>query len=92
MPDIFLLPPTFNVNTAVSVLAQGFDALAAGSREIDFASVTAVDSSAIAVLLAWQRRAKREGFTLMYRHFPPDLKSLAQLYGVTELLVPPPAA
>jgi phospholipid transport system transporter-binding protein len=53
---------------------------------IDFANVTDIDSSAVALLLHWRREATRLGKALRYIHLPPNLVSLAQLYGVEELI------
>jgi phospholipid transport system transporter-binding protein len=53
---------------------------------IDLAGVTEVDSSAVSLLLEWRRAALREKRELEFVNLPDNLKSLAQLYGVTELL------
>ena len=60
--------------------------LADGVRAVDLGEVTEVDSSLLAVLIAWLREAKAEGRTLTYARLPEDLRTLAQLYGVAELL------
>jgi phospholipid transport system transporter-binding protein len=54
--------------------------------EIDLAGVDAVDSSAVAVLLALKRRAANEGRPLTFAHVPAALTLLADLYGVREML------
>jgi phospholipid transport system transporter-binding protein len=56
----------------------------------DFGGVTRVDSSALALLLAWLRRAKVRGSAVELRALPEPLLALARLYGVDTLL--PPAA
>lgn len=53
---------------------------------IDFSNVTEIDSSAVALLLHWRREAQRLQKALRYIHLPPNLLSLAQLYGVDELI------
>jgi len=53
---------------------------------IDFAAVTAVDSSAVALLLEWRRRALAHGKQLAFVNLPANLLALAELYGVTELI------
>jgi phospholipid transport system transporter-binding protein len=55
---------------------------------IDFANVTAVDSSAVALLLEWRRMAVARGKTLLFENLPPNLLALARLYGVAELIQP----
>ena len=53
---------------------------------IDFAAVTEVDSSAVALLLEWRRQAERRGKTLAFVNLPANLLALAELYGVTDLI------
>lgn len=83
------------LSEANALLASGSSALAASASsnaaaaaatEFDLAAVTAVDSSALAVIFGWQRRARELGKSLRIIHPPKDLLSLAELYGVTELL------
>ena len=73
--------------TATAALEQGYAAIAAGTTEFDLGSVGAADSSAVALLLAWQRRARQSGQSLVYVNVPASLRKLASLYGVDELLV-----
>ena len=53
---------------------------------IDFVNVTDIDSSAVALLLHWRREATRLDKALRYIHLPPNLLSLAELYGVDQLI------
>ena len=53
---------------------------------IDFADVTDVDSSGVALLLHWRREALKLGKALRYVHLPPNLVSLAELYSVDEMI------
>ncbi|TFW10799.1 STAS domain-containing protein [Massilia arenosa] len=71
---------------ARAVLEQGCAAIRGGEREIDLRAVHTADSSAVAVLLAWQRTARKVGGTLSYRNIPAGLHSLAHVYGVDVLL------
>ncbi|MBX9631864.1 MAG: STAS domain-containing protein [Burkholderiales bacterium] len=68
------------------LLAQGLMLLDRGETRIDLAGVTAADSSAVALLLEWLRAAQRAGGRIVYLNLDNSLKSLADLYGVTELL------
>jgi phospholipid transport system transporter-binding protein len=56
---------------------------------IDFAGITGVDSSAVALLLEWRRQAVHRGKRLEFANLPPNLLALAQLYGVAELIQHP---
>jgi len=53
---------------------------------VDLAAVDRVDSSGVALLLAWTRRAATDDRTLTFVGMPDSLRSLATLYGVEELL------
>jgi phospholipid transport system transporter-binding protein len=77
---------TLTVANAKTALAQGVAAIQAGKTTFDLASVKTTDSSAVAVLLAWQRAARKAGKPLRYINLPSSLASLADLYGVDELL------
>ncbi|MBS1169440.1 MAG: hypothetical protein H6R01_358 [Burkholderiaceae bacterium] len=77
---------------APRALAEGLRALEAGETVFDLARVEALDSVAVALLLAWQRAARARGVEIKFHHLPPALGSLAELYGVTELLAVIPTA
>ena len=53
---------------------------------IDLANVTDIDSSAVALLLHWRRAAARLEKALRYVHLPQNLVTLAQLYGVDDMI------
>ena len=53
---------------------------------VDFAKVTDVDTSAISLMLEWDRRAKSEKVNVKFTNFPPNLVTLAKLYGVEEII------
>lgn len=56
-------------------------------RVIDFAAVAEVDSSAVSLILEWQREAaQRNNHQLRFENLPANLRSLASLYGVAELI------
>jgi len=53
---------------------------------VDCAGIEAVDSTAVAVLLALKRRAAHEQKPLRYENLPAALIDLGDLYGITEIL------
>lgn len=53
---------------------------------IDFADVNNIDTAALALMLAWVRRAKAEFCQLTFSNVPDNLKSLANLYSVQAIL------
>jgi len=71
---------------ASAALAEGAEAIAAGCRVVDLAEVGQVDSVAVSLLLAWQRRAQKQGEALRFRHLPDSVTSLIALYGVESLI------
>lgn len=83
---MYLPPPVFTVTNAGAALAAGLAAIKAGQAEFDLAQLSAVDSSAVATMLAWSRAAADSGQRLVLLNPPQSLQSLAQLYGVSELL------
>ncbi|MRV70972.1 STAS domain-containing protein [Duganella sp. FT92W] len=91
MPDSIdnLLPlSSLTVDNATAALAQGVAALSAGQTVFDLRNVQSVDSSAVSVLLAWQRAARAAGVVLELRNLPAKLRSLTKLYGVCALVSP----
>jgi phospholipid transport system transporter-binding protein len=71
---------------ASETLAAGLQAITAGESDFDLSEALSVDSSAVAVMLAWQRQAQQQGRTLRFGALPPNLQSLIALYGVADLL------
>lgn len=53
-----------------------------GPTQLDFTSVTDVDTSAISLILEFKRRAAAENVNLSLVNVPANLVSLMQLYGV----------
>lgn len=77
---------TITFNNASTVLDAGLRAIESEQREFDFSQVTAVDSAAVATMLAWTRAALLKRLDLRFINVPANLQSLASLYGVTELI------
>jgi phospholipid transport system transporter-binding protein len=61
-------------------------ALAQAELSINCAALEVVDSSAVAVLLEWQRRAKAAGCQLHFVDLPSNLQQLIAVYGLSTLL------
>ena len=74
------------IDSAARVFAASRDAPLPSSGIVALERVRAVDSSAVALLLAWKRRAADEGKALAFTGTPLNLAALAALYGVEELL------
>ena len=50
---------------------------------VDLSAVTDVDTSALSLMLEWQRRVTALNHKILFQHVPLNLMSLAGLYGVT---------
>jgi phospholipid transport system transporter-binding protein len=72
--------------TARTALAEGCAAIDAGKTVFDLSGVNSADSSGVALMLAWQRRARQLGREVVYANVPHNLDTLARLYGVDSLL------
>lgn len=72
--------------SANAALAAGLQRIAAGAKGVDCAPLAQFDSSALAVLLAWQRAAQARGAAFEIVNLPAGLASLAQAYGVDTLI------
>lgn len=73
-------------SNATTVLQEGLEAIARGEHECDLGNLQQIDSASIAVLLAWQRAARKNNSPLAFRNIPESLISLASVYGVNDLL------
>jgi len=72
--------------SAKAALDAGLSRIAAGATEVDCVPRKQFDSSALAVLLAWQRAVAARGASLGVLNLPSGLVSLARAYGVDTLL------
>lgn len=77
--------------SVAAALREGNAAIGEGVRTVDLAEVGELDSSALALLLAWLREAKRQNRSLAFANLPQGLTTIARLYGVAELLPASPA-
>ena len=70
--------------TAAELYTRGKSLLVKGEIVFDLAAVTNADSSALAVILGWQRAAGEGQLRLV--NLPASVISLAELYGVAEMM------
>lgn len=75
-------------DSARLALAQGEAAIGLGETVFDLSGVKSADSSGVALLLAWQRRALGAGHRLTFINVPENVRKLASLYGVDTLVAP----
>ena len=77
---------SLTMQDAASSLQPGLDAIRSGSADIDLSRMERFDSAAVAALLVWRRAARSAGLSLRIAGVPAGLQSLADLYGVADLL------
>ena len=77
---------SMTMDHATVLLADGTAALQAGRTTFDLSAVAEIDSSGLAVLFGWQRAADAMGKSLTIVNPPNNLRSLADVYGVADLL------
>lgn len=85
MAERLRLDGELSMRTAASVFERPLPA-GGGGWIIDFSAVTAADSAALALLLAWLRRARARGVGVELHALPESLHALARLYGIDVLL------
>ena len=69
-----------------ALLDEGRRHLAEGVRSVDLGEVTELDSSLLALALAWLREARAAKREVAFANAPEAMQTLARLYGVEELL------
>jgi phospholipid transport system transporter-binding protein len=73
--------------TVTALLRSGSEAIANGrAAVIDLSGVKDSDSSGLALLIEWLSIAKAESKSLRYENIPSQLRQLARLSDVEELL------
>ena len=53
---------------------------------VDLRLVTSADSSALSLLMEWMRRSRGTGRHIAFANVSHNLRSLAELYGVVDLI------
>ena len=81
-----MLSGRLTMSTVPALYEAGLQQLAGEDLLVDWSGVEAVDSAAVSMLLGWSRAAQNKHRTLRVANLPDDLLSLANLYGVAEML------
>ncbi len=82
----FYLEGPIDVATVAALAEEGAMHVRNGAEIIDFAAVTEVDSSAVALALAWLRIAHAAGRALQFANLPASMTNLARLYAVSDFI------
>ncbi|MDO9598113.1 MAG: STAS domain-containing protein [Azoarcus sp.] len=85
MPELSVirLEGPLTMRTVAAVLDRD---LPEGDWILDLTAIGEADSAALALLLEWLRRTHERGGSFIVRGLPPGLRSLADLYGLDEVL------
>jgi phospholipid transport system transporter-binding protein len=85
--DVIVVEGELTIETVPTMVSALSAHLRKGEAQaVDLSGVSDVDSSAVALLLEWQRQAGAGGSSLTWSSVPSSLENLAKLYGVQELL------
>jgi phospholipid transport system transporter-binding protein len=81
----FILPKTVTQETALQLQKEGL-LNSVTLKTVDCSALKDFDSSALTVLLAWQKKLQADGQSLEVVSPPEKLRVLANVYGVSALL------
>jgi len=84
--DRLAVSGNLTIPQASHLLEEGSRYVSARDATFDLAAVEQVDSSGVAVILGWMRAAQAAGRTISVANAPGSLRSIAQLYGVDDIL------
>ena len=74
------------LRNVAGLLDEGRRHLEEGVQVVDAGEVGEMDSSLLALLLAWLRDARAHKRALAFENLPPALLTIARLYGVQDML------
>lgn len=89
--DSVVVQGAVTIDNVVMLTQRGIALFDNQPLTIDLNKVTEVDSTIVSMLLEWLRAMQKNNQALRVINMPDSLKSLIQLYGVTEL-IPFPAS
>jgi phospholipid transport system transporter-binding protein len=84
--DNYRVQGRITIDNARTLLADGLRQFSKDGLVVDLSQLEEVDSSAVSLLLEWLREAQRNQRKLRFTNLPDNLKSLATLYGVLDLI------
>lgn len=84
--DRYLVEGEVTLDTVAGLLAEGIRSFEGERPLVDFSAVQAADSSALSLMLEWNRQLKRQGRDIAFANLGADLSSLTHLYGIADLI------
>lgn len=82
----WVLAGPLTISNVAGVLAASVGVPLPQTGRIDLKDVDPVDSAGVALVLEWKRRAAVERKSLTFENVTPSMASLAELYGVADML------
>jgi len=82
----YLVQGPVTMANVTSLLAESANLFDHDALVVDLSAVEEVDSSAVSLMLQWMRDAKQRSQSLAFTNMPDNLKSLATLYGVLDIV------
>lgn len=86
--DNYRIQGRITSDNAHALLTEGLKLFVRDGLVVDLSQLEEVDSSAVSLVLEWLREAQRNQRRLRFTNLPDNLKSLATLYGVLDLIQP----
>lgn len=86
--DNFRIQGGITIDNAQALLTDGLQQFGRDGLVVDLSGLEEVDSAAVSLVLEWLREAQRGKRSLRFVNLPENLKSLATLYGVLDLIQP----
>ena len=77
---------SITIHNVVAMVEQGIASFDRGGEIVDLSQIENVDSSAVSMLLEWQREAGRRKRKITFVNMPEKLKNLVRLYDLFELI------
>jgi phospholipid transport system transporter-binding protein len=90
--DNYRIQGRITIANANAVLTEGLKLFVRDGLVVDLSQLEEVDSSAVSLVLEWLREAQRNQRKLSFSNLPDNLKSLATLYSVLDLIQPAEAS
>jgi phospholipid transport system transporter-binding protein len=84
--DTFRVRGPVTLENVTAVVREGREAFDGTDLVVDLSGVENVDSAAISMMLEWMRDAARDGRRVRFSNLPENLRTLAKVYGVLDLL------
>jgi phospholipid transport system transporter-binding protein len=84
--DRYLIEGPVTLAGVSALLAEGSRSFVGDPVVVDLSGVTDADSSALSLILEWTRRMHGSNRQIFFANLGESLLSIANLYGVTELI------